>query len=109
MPRSRTTLRPVQPIVPVLRGVPSDDPAWLFEPKYDGFRRLLYVSPRHCWFRSKRGNTLSRASEQVRDELRVRSAILDGEIVSLDEEARQTLTHSLQIRKARQRLRSCLA
>jgi hypothetical protein len=29
------------------RGVPFDDPAWLFEPKYDGFRGLLYVSPRN--------------------------------------------------------------
>jgi hypothetical protein len=88
----RTTLPLVQPIVPVLRGVPFDDPAWLFEPKYDGFRGLLYVGPRHCWFRSKRGSTMTRfqgLAEQVRDKLRVRSAILDGEIVSLDEEGRQ--------------------
>ena len=90
-PRSRTTLPLVQPIVPVLWGVPFDDPAWLFEPKYDGFRGLLYVSPRNCWFRSKRGNTMTRfqdLAEQVRDELRVRSAILDGEIDSLDKEGR---------------------
>jgi bifunctional non-homologous end joining protein LigD len=76
----------------VLRGAPFDDPVWLFEPKYDGFRGLLYVSPGNCWFRSKRGNTMARfqdLAEQVRDELRVRSAILDGEIVSLDDEGRQ--------------------
>jgi len=75
-----------------------DDPAWLFEPKYDGFRGLLYVSPRHCWFRSKRGNTMTRIqelAEQVRDELRVRSAILDGEIVSLDEGGRQIFRRML--------------
>jgi bifunctional non-homologous end joining protein LigD len=82
----------------VLRGVPFDDPAWLFEPKYDGFRGLLYVSPRNSWFRSKRGNTMTRfqeLAEQVRDELRVRSAILDGEIVSLDEEGRQIFRRML--------------
>jgi len=82
----------------VLRGVPFDDPAWLFEPKYDGFRGLLYVSPRNCWFRSKRGNTMSRfqgLAEQVRDELRVRLAILDGEIVSLDEEGRHIFRRML--------------
>ena len=62
-PRSRTTLPLVQPIVPVLRGVPFDDPDWLFEPKYDGFRGLLYVSPRSCWFRSKRGTTMTRFQE----------------------------------------------
>jgi hypothetical protein len=38
LPRSPVTLPLVQPIVPVLRGAPFDDPAWLFEPKYDGFR-----------------------------------------------------------------------
>jgi bifunctional non-homologous end joining protein LigD len=82
----------------VLRGVPFDDPASLFEPKYDGFRGLLYVSPRNCWFRSKRGNTMARFQEltgQVRDELRVRSAILDGEIVSLDKEGRHILRRIL--------------
>jgi bifunctional non-homologous end joining protein LigD len=97
-PRSRTTLPLIQPIVPVLRGVPFDDPAWVFEPKYDGFRGLLYVGPRHCWFRSKRGNTMTRfqeLAEQVRDELRVRSAILDGEIVSLDEDGRQIFRRML--------------
>ena len=34
-------------------------------------------------------------AEQVRDELRVRSAILDGEIVSLDEEGRQIFRRML--------------
>jgi len=97
-PRSRTTLPLVQPVIPVLRGAPFDDPAWLFEPKYDGFRGLLYVSPRNCWFRSKRGNTMTRFqefAEQVRDELGVRSAILDGEIVSHDEEGRHIFRRML--------------
>jgi hypothetical protein len=31
------TLPQVQPIIRMLRGVPFDDPAWLFEAKYDGF------------------------------------------------------------------------
>src|SRR4051794_27274374 len=43
----------VTPIVPVPGELQFDDPAYLFEPKYDGFRGLLYVGPRHCWFRSK--------------------------------------------------------
>ena len=97
-PRSRTTLPLVQPIVPVLREVPFDDPAWVFEPKYDGFRGFVYVSPSNCWFRSKRGNTMTRfqeLAEQVRDQLRVRSAILDGEMVSLDEEGRQIFRRML--------------
>jgi bifunctional non-homologous end joining protein LigD len=97
-PRSRTTLPLVQPIAPVLRGVPFDDRAWLFEPKFDGFRGLLYIARRGTYFRSKRGNVMTRfqqLAEQVRDELRVMEAILDGEIVSVDEEGRQVFRRML--------------
>ena len=54
-PRVRKTLPLVEPIIPELHGVPFDDQAWLFEPKYDGFRGLLYVTRQGCYFRSKRG------------------------------------------------------
>ena len=37
----------------------STIPAWLFEPKYDGYRGLLYVTRQGCYFRSKRGNILN--------------------------------------------------
>ena len=53
--RRAVTLPLVAPIVPVPRDQPLDDPAHLFEPKYDGFRGLLYLSGRECHFRSKRG------------------------------------------------------
>jgi len=78
--------------VPVLRDQPFDDPAYLFEPKYDGFRGLLYLSGRECHFRSKRGNVLTQFRELcdwVRHELPVKEAILDGEVVALDPEGRQ--------------------
>jgi bifunctional non-homologous end joining protein LigD len=59
--RSRTrTLPQVQPFNPVLRGVPFDDPAWIFEPKYDGFRPLTHVTPSTATFYSKRGLVLKR-------------------------------------------------
>jgi bifunctional non-homologous end joining protein LigD len=82
----------VTPIVAVARDDPFDDPEWLFEPKYDGFRGLLYVTSGDCWFRSRRGHVLERFRELchwVREELPVREAILDGEIVSLDASGRQ--------------------
>jgi bifunctional non-homologous end joining protein LigD len=97
-PRSPATFPKDQPIAPVLRGVPFDDPAWLFEPKYDGFRGLLYVRSGDVYFRSKRRNVMTRfqpLAKQVRDALRVRSAILDGEIVSLDEEGRHIFRRML--------------
>jgi len=96
--RGSRGLPEVTPIVPVPGELQFDDPAYLFEPKYDGFRGLLYVGPRHCWFRSKRCNTMTRfqdLAEQVGDEPRVRSAIVHGEIVSLDEEGRQIFRRML--------------
>ncbi len=80
-PRTVRTLPDVQPILLTTRPDPFDDPAWLFEPKYDGYRGLLYVSRKGCEFRSKRGNLLKRFQELcywVREELPVKEAILDG-------------------------------
>jgi ATP-dependent DNA ligase len=37
------TLVRVQPIIPTRRREPFDDPDWLFEFKYDGFRGLWYL------------------------------------------------------------------
>jgi bifunctional non-homologous end joining protein LigD len=74
------------------RREPFDDPAWLFEPKYDGYRGLLYVTRQGCYFRSKRGNILKRFEHlcySVREELPVKEAILDGEVVALDSDGRQ--------------------
>ncbi|HUR95476.1 MAG TPA: hypothetical protein VMY76_12875 [Gemmatimonadales bacterium] len=91
--RTTPPLPAVEPIVPVPCEDPFDDPAWLFEPKYDGFRGVLHIARRECWFTSKRGNVLTQFRELchwVRGELAgVKEAILDGEIVSLDREGRQ--------------------
>ncbi len=93
MPRHSTTALPlVEPVVPQGLERPFDDPSWLFEPKYDGFRGLLYVTRRDCHFRSRRGNVLRRFHELchwVREDLPVKEAILDGEVVALDPEGRQ--------------------
>jgi bifunctional non-homologous end joining protein LigD len=93
-PRIRSTrpLPVVEPILLVPRTEPFDDPAWLFEPKFDGYRGLLYVTPKGCHIRSKRGSILQRFQQLcywVREELPVKEAILDGEVVALDADGRQ--------------------
>jgi ATP-dependent DNA ligase len=51
---------------------------------------VLYTSGPECYIRSKRGKVLSRFGElalRVGVELHARDAILDGEVVALDDEA----------------------
>jgi len=81
----------VAPILPTIRRDPFNHPDWLFEPKYDGFRGVLYLSRTRCVLYSKRGNLMGRfqgLADQVRAELPRREVILDGEIIALDDEGR---------------------
>lgn len=97
-PRSPTTLPLVEPIVPVLRSVPFDDPAWLFEPKYHGFSGAPVRQPPPLLVpleAREHHDPVPGTGRAARDELRIRSAILDGEIVSLDEEGRQIFRRML--------------
>src|SRR3954464_7832000 len=85
--RAASGLPSVDPIKPESRGDPFDDPAWLFEPKYDGFRGLLYASSLGCEIRSRRDFRFDRFDElcgRVVSVLGTREVILDGEIVALD-------------------------
>jgi len=87
--RTLVQLPRVQPLVPIARPLPFNDPAWLFEPKYDGFRGILYLTRTSCTLYSKRGNRMTRfqgLADQLRAELGRREVILDGEIVALDDE-----------------------
>jgi bifunctional non-homologous end joining protein LigD len=95
-PRVTRPLPRVEPILLTPRDQSFDDPDWLFEPKYDGFRGLLYLSRSGCCIRSRRGHQLHRFDDlcnRVEAELPVREAILDGEVVALDEHGRQSSRH----------------
>jgi bifunctional non-homologous end joining protein LigD len=88
-PRTRQILPVIEPIVPVTGTPLLHDPQWIYEPKFDGFRGVLYVSRRECYMQSKRGNVLSRFADlalRVGAELHGRDAILDVEVVALNEE-----------------------
>ena len=89
--RSAPDLPSVDPIAPVRRPAAFDDPEWVFEPKYDGFRGLAYLTPEHCTIRSRRDIVFDRFDELsaiLREQIDARDAILDGEIVALDRNGR---------------------
>jgi bifunctional non-homologous end joining protein LigD len=89
--RHASGLPPMDAIVLTPRAEAFDDPEWVFEPKYDGFRGMLYGSSLGCEIRSRRDNRLLRFSElwdRVAQVLHGREVVLDGEIVSLNRQGR---------------------
>ena len=69
---------------------PFDDPDWVFETKWDGFRAIAVARPGHASLYSRNLNDISRkypsvcqVLAKIKDE-----AVLDGELVALDEHGR---------------------
>ena len=94
------TLPRVQPIIPTWRKEPFDDPEWLFEFKYDGFRGLCYFEQGRCRFISRNGNVMSRfevLADQVAAVLDVDEAIIDGEVIVADETGRPQFYELLRV------------
>ena len=81
----------VQPIAPILGPEPFDDPEWVFDFKYDGFRGICYLEQGRCRMISRNGNLMSRFAglgDQIAASLTVSDAILDGEVIATDETGR---------------------
>jgi bifunctional non-homologous end joining protein LigD len=60
---------------------------WLFEIKWDGFRSLLRIEQGKCRLISRKGNefeSFRTMNESILAELKVKSAVIDGEIVCLN-------------------------
>ena len=67
-----------------------DHPDWLFELKLDGFRALAAIEGHHCKLISRRGHVFKHwpyLETELAHAVRCESAILDGEVVCLDEDA----------------------
>jgi bifunctional non-homologous end joining protein LigD len=78
-------------MAPTWRKEPFDDPDWLFDFKYDGFRALYYIEPGHNRLISRNGNLLTRfdvLAGALAAELNVDDAIIDGEVIAADETGR---------------------
>src|SRR3954449_488506 len=87
-------IQAARPMLATLAEHPLDDPAFVYEPKYDGIRALVEIPPssggRPISIWSRRGNAKTRqfpeiggALERVRRGLRG-ALVLAGEIVALD-------------------------
>jgi bifunctional non-homologous end joining protein LigD len=62
------------------------DPKWLFEPKWDGYRALCYFGD-SIKFISRRKNDLTKRFPELQAiQVKAESAIIDGEIIAIDED-----------------------
>ncbi len=74
---------------------PFDNPDWLFEIKWDGYRAIAFIDDGRVRFVSRNQNDLTRStrnSPRCRSSSKPSRAILDGEIVALDDEGRPSFS-----------------
>jgi len=74
---------------------PFDDPEWLFEIKWDGYRAIAFVENGKVRLVSRNQNDLTGQYSELHDLpkwVKVKSAILDGEIAALDEQGRASFS-----------------
>ncbi len=94
-----------------------DDPKWRFEPKLDGVRTLIYVDTDSTRLVSRTGRDQTRQYPELaslHEVVHAVNAVLDGEIVALDDDGRTPSFERLQerinlqsdaeIKRARQRI-----
>jgi bifunctional non-homologous end joining protein LigD len=73
------------------RSTPFDHPDWLFEIKFDGFRTIASVEHGRCQLYSRNGNefrSFRSLNQSIAAELKDHSAVIDGDIVCLDDEGK---------------------
>ena len=76
----------LRPMLATLTDKPFDDPGWIFETKWDGFRAIAVAAPGHAALYSRNLNDISREISVGLSStfLHQKEAVLDGELVALD-------------------------
>lgn len=93
----------VTPLRLTRRQTPFDDPDWIFELKYDGFRALAYVDDGVCRLVSRNRHLFDEFAPLAADvtrSLRAERAVLDGEIACVDDQGRSQF-YELMARRCR--------
>jgi bifunctional non-homologous end joining protein LigD len=85
----------IHPMLATLVDKPFDDDEWLFEIKWDGYRAVAFLDEGKVRLVSRNLNDLTGEYPELRDlaeYVRARRAILDGEVVALDEQGRASFS-----------------
>jgi len=85
----------IHPMLATLVDKAFDDDEWLFEIKWDGYRAVAFLEDGKVKLVSRNQNALTREYPELKglaQNVRARTAILDGEIVALDEQGRASFS-----------------
>jgi bifunctional non-homologous end joining protein LigD len=85
MSRTSTLPKRLQPMLATLTDAPFDDPGWVFEDKYDGFRMIAEIKNGKVALYSRNGKIISRSYIEVAKALESveADAVIDGELVAI--------------------------
>jgi bifunctional non-homologous end joining protein LigD len=87
--------RVIHPMLATLVDKPFDGQGWLYEIKWDGYRAITFLESGTVRLVSRNQNDMTAAYPELRtipDSVKARTAILDGEIVALDEQGRPSFS-----------------
>ena len=94
-----TTKRPmpaaIYPMLATSIAQPFDDPDWLFEIKWDGYRAVAFIDHGKVRLVSRNQNELTHRYPELKDLpqfVKAKTAILDGEVVALDGQGRPSFS-----------------
>jgi bifunctional non-homologous end joining protein LigD len=85
----------VHPMLATSVEKPSDDPEWLFEIKWDGYRAVSFLQDGKVRLVSRNQNELTREFPELHELsklIKAKNAVLDGEVVALDEQGRASFS-----------------
>jgi bifunctional non-homologous end joining protein LigD len=74
---------------------PFDDPNWLFEIKWDGYRAIAFIEHGKIRLVSRNQNELTSRYPELKDlpkVVKAKNAIIDGEVVALDSEGKPSFS-----------------
>ncbi len=80
----------ISPMLATLVSKPFDKPGWIYEVKWDGYRAIAFINKGDVKLSSRNSKSFDDKFYPIHDELKTLKikAVLDGEIVSLNEKGR---------------------
>ena len=87
----------LEPMLATLGSAVPSGTDWLYEVKWDGYRALCFFAEGKVRMSSRRGIKLEKqfasAAEALRQSVKAETAIIDGELVALDENGKPSFQH----------------